>query len=162
MEITLKLLNSFLNNILKFNDCDQIKDNPEEIVSAVTSLVEASDYWHIQRTEDGKAIILWRKKAWLAAEEYKKVQREKSEAYNAVLDERKQEFKKLCRQICYTLEISEDEVDSLVVIRMAEKIFKSRSKAAETLFNVNLTNIPELPNKHVVLDCDTGKKLYEL
>lgn len=157
MELTPSLLNSLLDNILGHEDHKVLRDC-EKIIEAIIKL--PSELWHVQ-IKDGYA-TLWRKKAWLVELEHQSELRVRSEKYNAVLDERRIKFNELHKALCYTLEIPDCDKNNAYVMKMVEKIFKMKSQSAEVLFNINLTNMPELPNKHFVMDPDTGKKLYEL
>lgn len=181
MELTLKLLNKFCENILSYLDIKESsldtithkrlrEDAAKDIVLAISLTPNGSDFWHVEfrdiKNDDDKIIdthyILWTKKAWLLETKHREELLADQAEYKRVLDIRRDKYEELKKAVCDSLELNYTELkDDPMVTRLAMKLLKSGKKSTEVVFGVDVVNVPSLPDKHVVLD-ERGKKLYEL
>jgi hypothetical protein len=163
-DMNLKTLNAFCENILAgYLDNKLLLAESNYILEAIAETERAGDFWHIQEVKDKNATryLLWRKSAWLTSQEKLEKARQSREAYNAVLEQRRETFLTLRKAICVTMDFPLTSIEDPVVTKMAEKIIKNKTATAEILFGVKLIDLPELPDIHTVLD-DNGRKLYQL
>jgi hypothetical protein len=153
----LKLLNALFSNIITYNKCVHLKESPRLIHAEYLSTQGADNLWHIEIKPDkdnpkSNIYLLWTKREWMLDEERRQRLRDDSVKYNAVLDERKEIFAQLRRQICHMLELGEDAMYTKEVTKIAERMMKKKSRSASVLFDIDLTEVPELPAPVKILD----------
>jgi hypothetical protein len=145
--ITPSLLNEICNELLDFHDSVHVSSN------AIRLLVPLIDHdeknWHIQGN------YLWRVKAWKTQQEQIRARKEEDEAYKVALDSRKSALTNLTEAICAQL-----GVDNKIAFPLALKIIQKGGTKAAAVFGIDITELPTLPNKHIVIG-ERGER-YEL
>lgn len=147
VELTLELLNRFFNELIKDQDKVELKDQGLATLASVFD--PCSDFWHV----DGS--FLWRIKAWRTSEAQRKLQREALELYKAQLDARKKGLADLTKAIQNKMLVEHNLAQNLAL-----KILQNKSAVAANVFGMDLSLIPELPVKHIVME--EGGNYYEL
>jgi hypothetical protein len=168
MELTLELLNDFLNNIITYHDVKELqKDDLQfyRIQQAIEKTPEAKNIWHFEVRESNQT-FLWRKKAWLESVERLELARRNRQKEIEVTELRRNIFINACNGVMESIGIPKESWEehrySKPIVKMVNIMLKKKSPILAELFGIeNIENIPELPNKYTVLD-ELGKVLYEL
>jgi len=160
MDLTISLLNQFCENILQGQDSVALKQHASAgVVEAIKNTIKGTDFWHIRAKKDEKGEVLyflWNKKAWLQQEERIEEARRERKVYDTIIEARKEAYIRLCKKIAFSLDVPSDQWNYKPIIKMADKILAKKHQVAQELFELDLSDVPDLPGntpyKYVNLD----------
>lgn len=154
----LHILNEFLEHILK-------TDSSAEISSKLAIIIQEQPEWsrlfYLEHSSPHR-IVLWRRKDWLREQAHREQLKKDADAYREALYQRQEAFDKVRGAVIELFGMAEDERDSAVVLRLAERILiKKGNKNIQTVLDIDISQVPELPNQHTVMN-EKGKVKYKL
>jgi hypothetical protein len=135
-----ELLSKFLEEIIGFKSHHTLK-NPE--LASIIQLVDPdSAKWHINDSR-----VVWRLAEWRT--EYARLEQIKKDSalYNSTLDARKLVVEQLSEGIRNFL-----GVESTLALTLALDMIHKDNVAGAMVFGVDISNIPELPKRHIVIE----------
>ena len=144
--LTPDILSDFLNELLGFHDKAQL--TRPRLLPLIQLLDPEQQHWHLEGD------VVWRIKAWRQSQERLAREKAAADAYNSILFDRKAAFEQLITGVQRKLGI-EREAARVIALTM----LKNKTQQAAEFFGVDIKDLPELPNKHVIIE---GKEVYEL
>jgi predicted ribonuclease YlaK len=141
--ITLELHRRYLDLIFGHQDKLVIEDS---IIVQLTKLLDAEEqYWHVKNNE------VWKIKAWKDAAERIEERRRILEEYKDKVDKRKAVLDLLTLKVMENFGLE----DRNIAGQLAWNMLMKKNIGAALLLGVNIVDLPELGQKHIIIDGNT-------
>lgn len=140
-QLTLPLLNKFLELIVSYHDYKEIDD--QGILELISIIDSEEAFWHVE----GKK--LYKKKAWLKDVDRAERARKEREEINNIRDVRLRIIRQLQSKLAQEFGVDSDNEQ---VIRIAVNILKRGKAKIAAMLDVDIDNVPEMPINYCIID----------
>ena len=137
MNLTLPLLNEFMDEILSYYESKELKS--QGLIDLIKAIDKDEKFYHIEDK------IVWRKKYWLQHENYIAAMRARHEAITKIADARKAALKSIQLKLAEATGMDPD-----VLLPIALNTLRNRKQLA-ILLGVDLNDVPDMPEKFTII-----------